>query len=116
MTGPNKTLGKRLQAIEHFYFQDNQGEPVLEDHPTQQATWDLIRGTCHFQNLSVDTLAYVYENTLVTQKTRKAYPESTEGKRGRWSDGGMRDQGSGWRRPDADKMDDVGGGCRAKGS
>ena len=49
-------------------------------------------------------------------KTTTAKPESTEGKRGRWSDGGMRDQGSGWRRPDADKMDDVGGGCRAKGS
>ncbi len=28
--------------------------------------------------------------------------------------GGMRDQGSGWRGPDADEMDDVGRGCRSK--
>ena len=27
----------------------------------------------------------------------------------------MRDQGSGWRGPDADEMEDMGGGCRAKG-
>ena len=26
----------------------------------------------------------------------------------------MRDQGSGWRGPDADEMDDVGRGCRSK--
>ena len=62
-----------LQAVEDFYFEDSKGEPVLEDQPTQQATWDWIKRTCHFQNLSVDTLAYVYENTLVTQQTRKAY-------------------------------------------
>ena len=43
-------------------------------------------------------------------------PESTEGKRGRRSDGGMGDQESGWREPDVDELDDVGHGCRAQGT
>ena len=62
-----------LQAVEGFYFKDGKVEPALEDPATQQETWEWIKRLCHFQNLSVDSLAYVYENTLVTQETRKAY-------------------------------------------
>ena len=62
-----------LKAVENFYFAGGDGQPALEDHDTQQATWNWIKQTCHFQNLSVDSLAYVYENTLVTQETRRAY-------------------------------------------
>lgn len=62
-----------LQAVEGFYFTDGQVEPALEDPATQQETWEWIQRICRFQNLSVDSLAYVYENTLVTQETRKAY-------------------------------------------
>ena len=62
-----------LQAVEGFYFREDHVEPALEDPTTQQLTWDRIRRTCHFQNLSVDSLAYVYENTLVTQETRNEY-------------------------------------------
>ena len=62
-----------LRAVEKFYFKDGIAEPALEDPATQQKTWEWIKQTCHFQNLSVDSLAYVYENTLVTQETRKAY-------------------------------------------
>ena len=62
-----------LHAVEAFYFTDGKVEPPLEDPTTQQKTWEWIQRICHFQNLSVDSLAYVYENTLVTQGTRKAY-------------------------------------------
>ena len=62
-----------LQSVEDFYFSDSKAEPALEDHDTKQATWEWIKSTCHFQNLSVDSLAYVYENTLVTQETRQAF-------------------------------------------
>ena len=62
-----------IKAVEDFYFQDHTPEPVLEDYNTQVAIWSRIRGTFHFQNLSVDSLAYVYENTLVTRKTRKSF-------------------------------------------
>ena len=62
-----------LQSVEDFYFNDSRAEPALEDRDTKQATWEWIKSTCHFQNLSVDSLAYVYENTLVTQETRQAF-------------------------------------------
>ena len=62
-----------LHAVEAFYFTDGKVEPALADPTTQQKTWEWIQRICHFQNLSVDSLAYVYENTLVTQETRKAY-------------------------------------------
>ena len=62
-----------LQAVEGFYYRGDKAEPALEDNIAQQKTWEWIKQVCHFQNLSVDSLAYVYENTLVTQETRKAY-------------------------------------------
>ncbi len=59
-----------VRAVETFY---SAKEPALGDHDTQLAAWDLIRSAFHFQNLSVDALAYVYENTLVGPETRKLY-------------------------------------------
>lgn len=35
--------------------------------------WKVISNAFHFQNLSVDDLAYSYENTLVTAETRKTF-------------------------------------------
>ena len=65
--------GSVIRAVEDFYFRDNSPEPVLEDYKTQVAIWNRIKATFHFQNLSVDSLAYVYENTLVTRDTRKSF-------------------------------------------
>ena len=62
-----------IENVEGFYFKDVEPEPVLEHYKTQLAIWQRIRSTFHFQNLSVDSLAYVYENTLVTQETRKSF-------------------------------------------
>ena len=65
--------GFAIEAIEEFYFKEDKPEPVLEDYDTQNAIWEHIKSTFHFQNLSVDSLAYVYENTLVTRNTRKSF-------------------------------------------
>ena len=46
---------------------------MLQDRDTQFAVWQCIQNTFHFQNLSVDSLAYVYENTLITQQTRRLF-------------------------------------------
>ena len=62
-----------ISAVEDLYFKDTTREPVLEHLETQVAVWERIRHTFHFQNLSVDSLAYVYENTLVTPTMRKLF-------------------------------------------
>ena len=62
-----------ITAVESFYFIEDEPDKVLSDSGTQEAVWERIRNTFHFQNLSVDALAYVYENTLVTAETRKRY-------------------------------------------
>lgn len=62
-----------IRAVESFYFQRVTPEPVLNDKIVQQAAWDKIRTAFHFQNLSVETLAYVYENTLVSTETRRQH-------------------------------------------
>ena len=62
-----------VASVEQFYARNSALEPVLDHFDTQQAVWERIKNTFHFQNLSVDSLAYVYENTLVTPETRKIY-------------------------------------------
>ena len=69
MTDPTSAI----EAVENLYFKDTALEPVLQDYETQLAVWQRIKETFHFQNLSVDSLAYVYENTLVTQETRRLF-------------------------------------------
>ncbi len=60
-----------LREVTRFYFAGTPPEPVLQDRRIQQAAWDRIRGAFHFQNLSVEALAYAYENTLVSEKARR---------------------------------------------
>ena len=62
-----------ILAVEDFYFKSDPPEPVLADDDTQHAVWSRIKTALHFQNLSVDSLAYVYENTLVSPATRKSF-------------------------------------------
>ena len=62
-----------IRAVEDFYRQGGASDEVLSDPATQRATWDLIRNTFHFQNVSVDVLAYVYETTLVARDDRKLF-------------------------------------------
>ncbi len=62
-----------IRAVEAFYFQGTPTEPVLNDRNVQDEAWRKIRTAFSFQNLSVEALAYVYENTLVSPETRKEY-------------------------------------------
>jgi N-6 DNA Methylase len=61
-----------IASVEHFYFQHMPQEAVLHDERVQNRAWENIRTAFSFQNLSVEALASIYENTLVTPETRKA--------------------------------------------
>ncbi len=60
-----------INRVDKFYFKTHRPGLVLTDHITQAFIWERIRKAFHFQNLSVDALAYVYENTLVTKEARQ---------------------------------------------
>lgn len=62
-----------IEAVEDFYFKEPTPYPVLQHYPTQRTAWESIRKSFHFQNLSVEALAYVYENTFVTKELRQLY-------------------------------------------
>ncbi len=59
-----------IQAVESYYFARQRGGAVLEDASVRQLAWERIRTGLSLQNLSVETLAYVYENTLVDPDIR----------------------------------------------
>ncbi|HWS84193.1 MAG TPA: N-6 DNA methylase, partial [Ktedonobacteraceae bacterium] len=60
-----------IKLVENFYFQHTPPESVLDDILVQDTAWRQIRAAFSFRNLSVEALAYVYENTLITSQTRK---------------------------------------------
>ena len=62
-----------IQAVETFYFKNDGRDEALLDSQTQNVIWKQIRSAFHFQNLSVDSLAHVYENTMITKETRKLF-------------------------------------------
>lgn len=67
----NSNTQEVIEAVEKFYFQDVLPEAVLDDPQVQDVAWQKIRTAFSFRNLSVEALAYVYENTLVSPDTRK---------------------------------------------
>ena len=69
--GPVCDSQSAVREAENFCFGDRDPESVLMDSETQTKVWNHIQNAFHFQNLSVNALAYVYENTLVTDKTRR---------------------------------------------
>src|SRR5713101_3589854 len=62
-----------MREIENFYFQRTPPEMIIDDVHVQDIAWQKIRTAFSFQNLSVEALAYVYENTLISPETRKQY-------------------------------------------
>lgn len=62
-----------IKAVENFYFRKGGVESVVEDAVTQRVAWSKIRTAFHLQNISVEALAYIYENTLVDKVTRQIY-------------------------------------------
>jgi len=62
-----------VSAIEQFYFRSGAVERVVGDPEVQRVAWGRIRSAFHLQNISVEALAYVYENTLVDPEMRRRY-------------------------------------------
>lgn len=62
-----------IAAVDAFYFRQTPDEGLLQDPLVQRVAWDKIRTAFLFQNLSVEALAYVYENTLVSERNRELF-------------------------------------------
>ncbi len=64
-----------LRAVEAHYNSDSQNvlPSIHYRREILSLAWELISSAFHFQNLSVDDLAFIYENTFITDKTRKKY-------------------------------------------
>ncbi len=62
-----------IAAVDAFYFRQAPDEGLLQDPLVQRVAWDKIRTAFLFQNLSVEALAYVYENTLVSERNREVF-------------------------------------------
>lgn len=68
-------VGKVLSGIEAYYNLGQLSALTASDIPTVSvaAAWTLLREAINFRNISSDSLAFVYENTLVTADTRKRF-------------------------------------------
>ena len=63
-----------INEIQRFYGLDGlDSGHILEDSSTQQIVWDKFRNAFNFQNISVDDLAFIYENTLIRKETRRQF-------------------------------------------
>ena len=60
-----------LAAINTYYYTETLPDPIVVDERVQQLAWDEMRQSFSFQNLSVEAIAYVYENTFVDIEARK---------------------------------------------
>lgn len=67
----NNDVRSVIRAVETYYFGNEQPETILQDITVQSFAWERIRQAFHFQNISVEALAYVYENTFVTPENRR---------------------------------------------
>jgi hypothetical protein len=64
-----------LAGIETYYHLDQMARPAVDAlaPTTVETAWTTLRGAINFRNISSDSLAFVYENTLVTADTRKRF-------------------------------------------
>jgi hypothetical protein len=64
-----------LNAVENYYKIDSDKLIPLASHRKEilDAAWKSIYSAFHFQNLSVDDLAYIYERSFITPETRKIF-------------------------------------------
>ena len=64
-----------LAGIETYYHLDHMLRPAVDALPSVavETAWSTLRGAITFRNISSDSLAFVYENTLVTADTRKRF-------------------------------------------
>lgn len=63
-----------LEGIEHYYGLRRLSEPMSGvPQPSAEMAWRTLLNAISFRNISSDSLAFVYENTLVTKDTRKRF-------------------------------------------
>ncbi|MBI4620946.1 MAG: N-6 DNA methylase [Desulfobacterales bacterium] len=63
-----------IDSVQKFYGPFEAGtQSVLDEPKTQKIVWDRLRGAFNFQNLSVEDLAFIYENTLIRKETREQF-------------------------------------------
>ncbi len=70
-TPESNLIIKRIQEFYGLYI--TQSQQILDEPNTQQVVWDRFRSAFNFQNLSVEDLAFIYENTLIRKETRKQF-------------------------------------------
>jgi len=66
---------KVLAGIEAYYHLDHMPRHAFDilSPEVVETAWAALRGAINFRNISSDSLAFVYENTLVTADTRKRF-------------------------------------------
>ena len=63
-----------IERIQEFYgLTVPETQQIVDEPNTQQVVWDGFRNAFNFQNLSVEDLAFIYENTLIRRETRKQF-------------------------------------------
>ncbi|MCB1468641.1 MAG: SAM-dependent DNA methyltransferase [Rhizobiaceae bacterium] len=64
-----------LAGIETYYHLDQMSRPTVAALPatTVETAWTTLRSAINFRNISSDSLAFIYENTLVGADTRKRF-------------------------------------------
>jgi type I restriction-modification system DNA methylase subunit len=64
-----------LEAVENYYSISLESllSSRISNPEVLGVAWHEILSAFHFQNLSVDDLAFIYENTLITDETRKQF-------------------------------------------
>ena len=61
-----------INEINSFYnFSDIERQNIIDDPGIQQIIWNKFTDSFNFQNLSVDDLAFIYENTFIQKDSRK---------------------------------------------
>jgi len=63
-----------IDRVQRFYgLSDVEPQQIVDEPNTQQVVWDRFRSAFNFQNLSVEDMAFIYENTLIQKETRKQF-------------------------------------------
>ncbi|MDY6971327.1 MAG: N-6 DNA methylase, partial [Thermodesulfobacteriota bacterium] len=63
-----------IDRVQKFYGPFKAGtQKIIEEPETQKIVWGRLRDALNFQNLSVEDLAFIYENTLIRKATRQQY-------------------------------------------
>jgi hypothetical protein len=63
-----------IDKVQKFYgLYETRTARMIDEPNTRQTAWDRLRKAFNFQNLSVEDLAFIYENTLVRKETRREF-------------------------------------------